>query len=197
MTNDNDATQLPANWIKTLLPRIDFRERHSIDIPAPAGLILDCAMDYRLKNDPLVRIAIGLRELPARMLGQTTRPPFDRDDFTFLGRDGNNALAFGLIGAFWEADYGLLPCRSAEDFRACVRQDVCKLVLSYTLQPLTRGTHSLTTETSVFCPTSATRRHFAPYWYLIRPVSGLIRRRMLASVRAQAERRSGFRTLTS
>ncbi|BAK84760.1 hypothetical protein GLX_23480 [Komagataeibacter medellinensis NBRC 3288] len=60
-------------------------------------------------------------------------------------------------------------------------------MLSYTLQPLTRGTYRLTTETSVFCPTSATRRRFAPYWYLIRPVSGLIRRRMLAFIRKQAE----------
>ncbi|CAI9120390.1 hypothetical protein [Brytella acorum] len=193
---DDGATQLPANWIETLLPHIDFRERHRIDILAPPGFILDCVDDYRLKNDPLVRAAIALRELPARMLGRTTRPPFDRDDFTFLGRDRDNALAFGLIGAFWEADYGLLPCPSVEDFRVCARQDVCKLVLSYTLRPLTRGTHRLTTETSVFCPTPATRRRFAPYWYLIRPVSGLIRRRMLASVRAQVESRARSRSIT-
>jgi hypothetical protein len=195
MTHDGVAT-LPTNWIETLLPRVDFRERHSIDIVAPAGLILECAMDYRLKDDPLVRCAIGLRELPARMLGRTSRPPFDREDFTFLGRNGDNALAFGLIGAFWEADYGLLPCRSVEDFRASARQDACKLVLSYTLHPLARGTSRLTTQTSVFCPTPTTRRHFEPYWYLIRPVSGLIRRRMLASVRKQAESRANSPTIT-
>lgn len=196
MTDDNAATPLPANWLETLLPRIDFRERHSIDILAPAGLILDCAEGYRMKNDPLFRVAIGLRELPARMQGQTTRPPFDRDRFTFLGRDGDSTLAFGLIGAFWEVDYGLRPCRSVEDFRACANQDVCKMVLSYTLQPLTRGTHRLTTETSVFCPTPATWRRFAPYWYLIRPVSGLIRRRMLAFIRKQAESHITFGAIT-
>ncbi|WP_082784174.1 hypothetical protein [Acetobacter tropicalis] len=181
------AAPLPANWVEKLLPRVDFRERHSIDITASAGSILDRAADYRLKNDPLVRCAIALRELPLRVLGRTVRPPFDRDDFTFLGRDGENALAFGLIGTFWKADYGLLPCSSVEDFLSCTNLDVCKLVLSYTIQPLTRRRQRLTTETCVFCPTPATRRHFAPYWYLIRPVSGLIRRRMLASVRTQAE----------
>lgn len=195
MTPKGPATLSP-NWIETLLPRVDFRERHSIDIAAPAGRILDCAMDYRLKHDQLVRAAIKLRELPMHVLGRSSRPPFDQDDFTFLGRDGDNTLALGLVGAFWEANYGLLLCHSLEDFRSCARQDVCRLVLSYTLLPLTQGRERLTTETCVFCPTPATRRRFAPYWYLIRPVSGLIRRRMLAFVRTQAERRSEFRTLT-
>lgn len=192
-----DASPMSAvNWIEAFLPRADFHEQHKIDIAAPAGLILDCAMDYRLKDDPLVRLAIGVRELPSRLSGRTSRPPFDRDDFTFLGRKGDTALAFGLVGAFWKADYGLIPCHSAEDFRTCALQDACKLVLSYTLHPLTRRTSRLTTETKVFCPTPTTRRHFAPYWYLIRPVSGLIRRRMLASVRKQAESRTNSPTIT-
>ncbi|MFT9366241.1 MAG: hypothetical protein ABF572_11910 [Gluconobacter sp.] len=195
MTLNGPATLSP-NWIETILPRVDFRERHSIDIAAPPGRILDCAMDYRVKHDPLVRAAVKLRELPMHMLGRTSRPPFDQDDFTFLGRDGDSTLAFGLVGAFWEADYGLLPCRSVEDFRSCAKQNVCRLVLSFTLLPLTHGRARLTTETCIYCPTPATRRRFAPYWYLIRPVSGLIRRRMLAYVRAQAERRSKVRTLT-
>lgn len=195
MTRDSSPVSA-VNWIDTFLPRADFRERHNIDIAASAGLILDCAMNYRLKYDPLVRLAIGVRELPSRLSGRSRRPPFDRDDFTFLGRKGDTALAFGLIGEFWNADYGLIPCHSAEDFRTSAYQDACKLVLSYTLRPLTRGTNRLTTETSVFCPTPTARRHFAPYWYLIRPVSGLIRRRMLAAVRKQAENRANSPTIT-
>jgi hypothetical protein len=39
----------------------------------------------------------------------------------------------------------------------------------------------------LFCPTPVMRRKFAPYWYVIRPVSGLIRRRMLGRIRQQAE----------
>lgn len=68
------AAPLPANWVEKLLPRVDFRERHSIDITASAGSILDRTADYRLKNDPLVRCAIALRELPLRVLGRTVRP---------------------------------------------------------------------------------------------------------------------------
>ncbi|WP_201742261.1 hypothetical protein [Mangrovicoccus ximenensis] len=43
------------------------------------------------------------------------------------------------------------------------------------------------TETRVFCLDRAAERAFAPYWYLIRPVSGLIRRRLLAMAARAAE----------
>jgi hypothetical protein len=39
----------------------------------------------------------------------------------------------------------------------------------------------------VFCPDRASRLRFTPYWLAIRPVSGLIRRRLLAGI----ERRLG------
>ena len=120
-------------------------------------------------------------------MNQSSRPPLDLDHFTFLGREGDSELAFGLTGAFWRADYGLLDIRSAEAFKATVRQDVCQLVLSFYVDADTSGASVLSTETRVLCPTAAVRRRFAPYWYVIRPVSGLIRRRMLARVRRQAE----------
>lgn len=173
--------------IDDVLPRFDFRERHSATIGAPAGVILDYAARYRAQDDPLVRAAIRLREWPARRLRLSNRPPLDVDDFTPLGRDGDRALAFGLIGAFWKADYGLLEIPSADAFRANGRTDVCTLVMGFSVQSALTGRSELTTETRVFCPTPAVRRRFAPYWYLIRPVSGLIRRRMLARIGKQAE----------
>ncbi|WP_223920280.1 hypothetical protein [Aeromonas caviae] len=45
----------------------------------------------------------------------------------------------------------------------------------------------MTTQTRVFCPDLACRLKFAPYWYLIRPVSGLIRRRILGAIKAESE----------
>ncbi|ABJ14701.1 hypothetical protein I5G24_21295 [Pseudomonas aeruginosa] len=49
------------------------------------------------------------------------------------------------------------------------------------------GATLLHTETRVFCPDRASRLRFTPYWLAIRPVSGLIRRRLLAGI----ERRLG------
>ncbi|GAB6967873.1 hypothetical protein JCM25156A_19100 [Komagataeibacter kakiaceti JCM 25156] len=170
-----------------VLPRFTFRERHAITIAAPADRILACVRHYRAREDPLVRTAIRLRETPARLLGRSCRPPLDLDDFTPLGRAGDNELAMGLIGKFWKADYGLLPVTCAASFMACRRDDVCKLAMGFHVHPAPGGRSALMTETRVFCPTPAVLWRFAPYWYLIRPVSGLIRQRMLAMLRRQAE----------
>jgi hypothetical protein len=40
----------------------------------------------------------------------------------------------------------------------------------------------LVTHTRVHCPDEAQRRRFAPYWFAIRPVSGLIRQRLLRRI---------------
>ena len=173
--------------IDDFLPRYDFRERHSTLIRAPAHIILDCGLRQRAQDDMLVRLAIRLRELPARLLRRPRGRPFDLDDFTFLGRDGDRALAFGLAGAFWRANYGLLEIGSPAAFKAIASEDVCQLVMDYSVAAHVSGASVLSTETRVFCPSAAARRRFAPYWYLIRPVSGLIRRRMLARIRRQAE----------
>lgn len=139
------------------------------------------------KNDPLERLAIGLRELPSRFLNRSSRSPLDLDDFTFLGREGDSGLALGLTGAFWRADYGLLDIGSPEAFKATVRMDVCQLVTSFNVQANASGASVLSTETRVFCPTAPVRRRFASYWYITSPVSGLIRRRMLARAQRRAE----------
>ncbi|MCA4125719.1 hypothetical protein LDY98_05140, partial [Pseudomonas aeruginosa] len=52
------------------------------------------------------------------------------------------------------------------------------------------GATLLHTETRVFCPDRASRLRFTPYWVAIRPVSGLIRRRLLAGIGAE---HPGFR----
>jgi hypothetical protein len=173
--------------IDEFMPRFDFRERHAALIHAPANIILDCVTRQRAQDDPLVRLAISLRELPSRLMKRSRKRPLDLDDFTFLGREGDRGVAFGLTGAFWLADYGLLDIESPEAFKASARMDVCQLVMSFNVEPNASGASMLSTETRVFCPTVAVHRRFAPYWYLIRPVSGLIRRRMLARIRRQAE----------
>lgn len=173
--------------IDEFLPRFDFREQHAVSICAPANVILDCVARQRAQDDPMVRVAIKLRELPSRVMNRARPRPFDLDDFTFLGRDGDRSVAFGLTGAFWQTDYGLLDIRSPEAFKANDRTDVCRLVMDFVVEAAPSGAMVLSTETRVHCPTADVRRKFTPYWYVIRPVSGLIRRRMLARIRDQAE----------
>ncbi|MCV4057512.1 hypothetical protein OD774_27800, partial [Pseudomonas aeruginosa] len=87
---------------------------------------------------------------------------------------------------FWRADFALERIADGEHFRCYDQPGVAKLVLCFRCTPSASGT-LLHTETRVFCPDRASRLRFTPYWLAIRPVSGLIRRRLLAGI----ERRLG------
>lgn len=176
-----------------LLPTPDFRECHDRVIAASAKRVLDCAARFRIRQDPALRLALAVRELPGRLLGRQPARPFDMDSFVDLGREGDSWLGFGLVGAFWQADFGLVPCPSRQEFLTLRRADVCRLVLSFRVAQVGYRTVRLITETSIFCPTPATRRRFAPYWYLIHPVSGAMRRRTLANISRQACQPGGVR----
>jgi hypothetical protein len=67
---------------------------------------------------------------------------------------------------------------------------MAKLALGFSVQNASVGQTKLVTETRVHCPDRLSRLSFTPYWILIRPVSGLIRRRILNSVKGRSERSS-------
>ncbi|PYD48392.1 hypothetical protein [Novacetimonas pomaceti] len=183
-------TTSPMSLLDNLLPHYQFQECHRIAIRAPAAAIMRSIRAYRALHDPLIRLAIGLREGPARLLGRRPGPMLDLDDFTILGREGEREIVFGLMGAFWKADYGLVPLSSAACFHENHHPGLCRLAMGFAIAPLSGDIRRVTTRTRVFCPTPASQRRFAPYWYAIRPVSGLIRRRMLGRIRAMAQRPS-------
>ncbi|WP_311222688.1 MULTISPECIES: hypothetical protein [unclassified Acidovorax] len=167
------------------LPTHDFAERHTLRVRARPGALLDCAADPAIGDDPFIERCIALREAPARLLARLGRPTalparvFGLADFTPLGRDGDRELAFGLAGRFWQADYGLVPWHAPASADA---PGFARLVMNVTATPLPDGATLLATETRVHCPDALSRRRFAPYWWLIRPVGGLIRRRLLQRI---------------
>jgi len=118
-------------------------------------------------------------------LGPPTKPiqeSFGLHNFTPLGRDGDREIALGLVGEFWQADYGQTPIDDADAFTQFNAPGVAKLVLNFSTEATGDGRTWLRTETRVFCNDRACLRRFAPYWWLIRPVSGLIRMRLLTRI---------------
>ncbi|WP_242402443.1 hypothetical protein [Komagataeibacter kakiaceti] len=126
------------NTFEILLPHYDFSERHAIFIRGQASDILDAVAAFRIQNDPLVRQIIRLRELPGRLMKRLSAPPLDLEDFTLLARTGH-ALAYGLVGAFWHADYGLRTIPSPDAFMAVREGDLCKLVLGFTVVSISKN----------------------------------------------------------
>lgn len=180
-------------WIDDWLPHWQFEEVHHIRSQAAPAALLDAAAAYDPAHDVFINAALTLREAPARLAARlgsrsalAARPRFGLGDFVPLGRDGDAALAFGLAGRFWEPGYGLQPLADASAYRAYADVDAAKLLLGF-VATQTGGTTTLTTLTRVHCGSEAARRRLAGYWLLIRPVSGLIRRRILADIRRAAE----------
>ncbi len=174
--------------ISRLLPEWQFAERHAITLPgvlparAYASIVPGLSVD-----DPLIAKAIALREAPGRLLralglSGNTLPSraFGFHSFKLLGELPGREVAFGLAGRFWQMDYGLSRIADSAAFMAMTDQP--RLVLNVCVEPLDGQGCQLVTHTRVHCPDEQQRRRFAPYWYLIRPVSGLIRGRLLRRI---------------
>lgn len=168
------------------LPAYQFVERHQRQIAASRAQVMHALQQLPTWQDPWVRRFIQLRELPARLAARlgyrnalTQRAPFGLHEFTLLACNSEE-IVWGLAGHFWRGDYGLQPVADAAAF-AALRQ-VPRLVLSFSICPLAADRVLLCTETRVCCPHRGSYYRFLPYWYLIRPVSGLIRQRTLRAV---------------
>ena len=144
------------------LGQYQFSERHAITIAAPPA---DTGGRGRLRSQArsLFRSMIALRELPARLIprDKPNPPPFGLHNFCLLERD-ETALVYGLIGRFWQAEYGLEDVADGPGFLAFAQPGVAKLALGYVVTPLPSGHCRLVTETRIFCPDDASRRRFTP-----------------------------------
>ncbi|AMZ72158.1 MULTISPECIES: hypothetical protein [Pseudomonas] len=174
--------------IDSYLPTYQFSELHTVDIPVDPSRAMAAILDHRPEDDRFFRYAIKLRELPMRLLGRSPHPGADQrasfgiDNFTLLQRNGDVEVAYGLAGKLWKADYGQVVVADAEAFELFNEPGNVKLVISFSCQLLRSGLTRVTTQTRVHCLDADALRSFTSYWYLIRPVSGLIRRRMLKAI---------------
>jgi hypothetical protein len=180
-------------WIDDWLPEWQFDEVHHIRSSASPAALLDAAAAYDPAHDRWINMALAVREAPGRLasglgLGgaMAGRARFGLGDFVVLGRQGDEALAYGLAGRFWEPGYGLQPLADAGAFIHFAEPGAAKLLLAFEARRDGQASR-LTTITRVRCTDDAARRRLLPYWAVIRPVSGLIRRRILADIRRAAE----------
>lgn len=174
--------------IDKYVPSFQFRERHMLEVNAQASDVLQTAINYQPDNDPIIRAAIAIREFPDKLIDRIkgnslpTKRPFSLRNFTLLDYLEDREVVFGLAGCFWKADYGQVPLQDSEDFVRFNVHGAARLALNFTVECLANNRTRLATETRVYCLDVDAKRKFTPYWYLIRPVSGLIRRKMLATI---------------
>ncbi|MBM3504109.1 MAG: hypothetical protein FJX65_09565 [Alphaproteobacteria bacterium] len=144
-------------------------------------------MSVEVRGGWLTRAAIWLRTLPARRRGTRSAgilfraSDMEKGNFVLLSGQAPRELVYGLIGRFWKPK-GDIVRFAPEEFATFDRAGVAKLAYGFWIEQIDPGRTRLSTTTAIWCPDTATRRAMLAYWLLIRPISGLIRREILASV---------------
>jgi hypothetical protein len=187
--------------IDDYLPSYDVSERHSLLVRASPAATYAALRSADLASAPLVRVLLALRALPGAIApggggveslrrrggASVTLATFEDHGFRILAEQPPEELLIGLEGQFWRPSGGLCTPPSELFLTAPPKPGMARAVWNFALRRTTNGDTELCTETRVLCADTATRARFLPYWWLIRPWSGLIRRAMLGAISRRAE----------
>jgi hypothetical protein len=192
--------------IDELMPRYDVATRHTIEVHASPAAAYEALQHADFAKSGVLRMLTSLRALPARLLewrrqGRVRQAPprrlvetlatLEKAGFVLLADVPPTELVLGIEGRFWALDGGRCTPPAAS-FRTTVPQaGTARAVWGFHFAPLDATRTLVTTQTRVLCADAAARHRFLPYWFVIRPASGLIRRVILRQLRDEAERRIG------
>lgn len=169
--------------IDDFMPTWDVSEVHSVAVAADPASTFRAVLALDLSESRLARLLYRVRGLPEDAL---TWDGAWRIGFIRLAADPDRELVHGLVGRFWTPRGGIVDV-DPDAFMAYDEPGYVKAVWSFRVDPADGQMCVLTTETRVRATDDAARRRFRPYWLVVRPFSGLIRRVMLRSIKDAAE----------
>ncbi len=186
--------------IDEYLPEFDAVERHATIVRAAPARVWTALRRTDFGRSPLIGGLLALRTIPALLTAPRVPPPpglarrggaltldtILAAGFALLDERPEREMLMGVEGRFWAARRDLRATDS-QRFRAPLAAGLARGAWDFRLEPVEGGMTRLSTETRVRCADAAARRRFLPYWVLVRPGSGLIRRAMLAAIRRAAE----------
>ena len=172
----------------------DVVDHHHTHVAAPADVTFETACEIELQDSPLVRAIFKGREL---LLGSSpngmTRPRglvalTESLGWGVLAEIPGREIVMGAVTQPWEANVvfrGLPPAEFVEF------QEPGYVKIAWTLKadPLDEQHSMFRTETRAIATDVSARVRFRRYWSFLSPGIILIRRAMMSSLRAEAERR--------
>lgn len=190
-----------------ILPEFDFTEVHSIRIKASREVAYQAFTQVTLAEiSGIVRLLFFLRELPwkiarkeeASLTFDIHKPMLAQmltGNFLLITEKVPEEIVFGLIvsrkiGTFVDGYNGAekLP-ENAEEFLVFHHPDYLSVVANFLITPAeTPGFVTVRTESRTRAWSPQAKRDFTPYWRIIRPFSGLIRRLWLSGIKRRAVR---------
>lgn len=172
--------------LNSLLPEYEFSEHHTTVVLGKPDRVFEAVEAMELSDSSIARVLMRLWRIPAKVVMKNVRDrSMSVNDFIPLIRTPPTDLCRGLIGGKnAPKDKASID---ADAFRAFHEPGCIKLVWAFWLTDLGDDRVRVDTETRVLCTDAKTLRGFRLYWMIIRPWSGLIRMRLLASIKRQAE----------
>jgi hypothetical protein len=116
--------------------------------------------------------------------------------FVPLAQKPGAEIVFGLIGQFWTKGCGYQQV-APRAFAAFNRPGFAKVALTFAMHAQRDGRSLLTSETRVDTTDVQAGQRFRRYWRLIGPGAGLLMRRLLALIKAEAEQAARRRSATA
>ena len=166
--------------IDQYLPQYTFNECHEIVVNAPIENVYHVAKDFDLSKSKIITFLFKLRGLPTKRLNLQNFI----EDIEFTNLEENYPYE-NLIGFWARAKIAKIP--SYEDFSNNSISPWLKVVWNFQFEALAKCKTRVRTETRVLCVAPVTRFTFGLYWAIIKPFSGLIRKKMLKIIKDDSE----------
>ncbi len=159
-----------------VLPTWHWNERHQRTLPVGPTEAVSAFLASPAAPDRAVGALFRLRGLRT---GATIEDAMARMGFQELHRSPTEVV-LGAVGTPWRPGGGIRPFAAGEP-------GTVRIAMNVRAEGTAEGC-VLSTETRIAAVDDAARRAFGRYWRLVRPFSGLIRRRWLAAAERTVRR---------
>lgn len=169
-----------------VLPKAEFTEHHERIIAAEPDLVWAALRATQWSDLRWTMPFMAVRGLGrARRLG--AGGVLDSGPCPVIHEEPGRYAVGGFIGRPWQVAPERSPrVQRLEELTAFAEPGWLVCAMDFAAHPLPGGRTRLTTTTMCSPTDDVARRRFAPYWRLIRPFSGLIRRDLLRAVAARS-----------
>lgn len=161
------------------MPRYQCREIHEIQINAPQEVIYDAIRSLEFSDSKMIKTLLRLRGMPVSDLSLLGF--IEEARFSVLDEKVNEEILFGFY-ARTGVEKVVDPMSFADNLRYPL-----KMTWNFRVEIISEKHVRVSTETRALCNSRFALMLFVPYWYMVRPFSGLIRKIMLNKIRRESE----------
>lgn len=169
-----------SSLIDKYMPEYTFNEFHEILVNCPIENVYQIAKDFDLSKSKTISLLFKIRGLPTKRLNLQSLI----DDIGFTNLEENCPYE-SLVGFWTKTKIEKIP--SYDDFVNNSISPWLKAVWNFKFEEIETGKTRISTETRVLCVVPITRLTFGLYWLIIKPFSGLIRKKMLDIIKDDSE----------